>query len=77
MASRDGLLRHPGDLVPITETRDRCLLSRILEDNFWNREPVNIASPLEHAEDNEDDNTFLSQFMYQDVFVDHTKRMGL
>lgn len=40
-------------------------------DNFWDRAPVSAASPFERSEGNEDDNTPLSQFMHQIVFVDH------
>lgn len=66
MSSRVGLLRHPSDLVSTLETRDRWLLSRMLDDNFWNGEPVNVASPF----GDDDDNTPLSQLMYQPALVD-------
>lgn len=57
MEATAGLLRQFGDLVPVLEIRDRWLLSRITDGNFWNREPVNATSPFELAEDDDDDNT--------------------
>lgn len=41
------------------------------------REPVSAASPLEWDEDDGGDNIFLSQFMHQAVFVDHSQGYGV
>lgn len=34
MSSKAGLLRFPNDLVPVTKSRDRWLLSRTLDEKF-------------------------------------------
>lgn len=44
------------------ESRDKWLLSKILEDNFFDREPVSDAHSFKRAEDN--DEAFLSQLLH-------------
>lgn len=46
------------DLVLMPESRDKWLLSKVLQDSFFDKEPVSGASPSEIAE--EDDNAPLS-----------------
>lgn len=72
MASRARVRRHAGDLVPMTDTRDRWLLSKILDENFWDRELVNGTSPFERAEGDDNDTVLLSKLIHQTVFVDHS-----
>lgn len=67
------MLRHPGELVPVQKMRDRRLLSTILDDNFRNRESVNLG----WSKRNDDDNFSLSQFMHQTVIVDHNQGDGV
>lgn len=57
-ASRAGVPRHGNDLVPVPESRDKWLLSKVLQDDFFDREPANGDSPCERIE--EDDSAPLS-----------------
>lgn len=50
MASKVGLLRYLGDLVPIPESRNRWLLCKILDDKFYNRDPFIATSPFKCVE---------------------------
>lgn len=49
-----------------------------LEDNFWGRESVTIASSFEHIvrNDEEEDSTPLLDFTYWTVFGDHSHEKG-
>lgn len=66
-----GVLRHGDDMVPVQESRDRWLLSKILLDNFSDREPVIGGESAERT--NEDNDAPLSLLLYQTVFVDHSQ----
>lgn len=59
MASRLDVLRDVGDLVPMPDTKNRRLLNMILDDNFWDMEPVRGVSLFEIG-DNDDKIFFLS-----------------
>lgn len=73
MASRVGLLRYPGDLVLMPKSKDKWLLCKISDDNFWDREPVTDASSFKPivSNDEEEDATPLSHFICQIAFGDH------
>lgn len=74
-SSMDGVLRHGGDMVPVPDLRDRWLLSKITQDNFFGREPVSGPLPAERAD--EDDNAHLSQLLHQIDFVYHSQGEGI
>lgn len=60
------LLRYPGDLVPMPESRKKWLFYKILEGNFWDGESVTAASLFELIidDDEEEEATPLSHSMY-------------
>lgn len=64
-ASRIGVLKHGDYLVPKTEPSDNFLLSKILQDSFFDRASRSGASPPKRA--NKDDNAPLSQLLHQTV----------
>lgn len=68
-STRARVLRHGDDLVFIPVSRDRWLLRKILQDDFFDKVLVSAASLFERA--NEDDNAPLSQLLHQTVFGDH------
>lgn len=74
-ASRAGVLKHSDHMVPMSESTDKWLLSKILQDKYFGREPMDGASPSERAD--KDDNNPLSQMMHQTVFADHSQGEGV
>lgn len=61
-------------MVPKPESRDKWLLSKVLQDSFFDMEPMDGASLSERAD--EDDNTPLSQLLHQTMFANHSQGEG-
>lgn len=49
-ASWVGILKHGSDKIPMPKSREKWLLSKILQDGFFDREPVSGASSTERAD---------------------------
>lgn len=74
-ACRARVLKHSDDLDPISESRDKLLLSKVLRDSSFDREPISDGEPSERA--NEDDVAPLFQLLHQSVYVNHNQREGV
>lgn len=49
-ASRVGVLKYGNNLVLMLESMDKWLLSKVLQDNFFEKEPVGGASVSQRAD---------------------------
>lgn len=68
--SKARVLKHGDDLVFMLESRDKWVLSKILEQGFFKREPMSGTFTFKRA--NEDDNAH-SQLLHQTVVVNHSQ----
>lgn len=74
-SSRAGFLRHGNDMVLMPKFCDRWILSKILLDNIFDKEPITDGETTERT--NEDDDASLSQLLHQIVFADHSQGEGV
>lgn len=60
-------MSYTGDLVPIPGPRDKWLLYRILEDEFWGKaekEPVATISPFENIVDEDKEEEGITHYLF-------------